>query len=383
MKNKRTPVYFLGCALLMLLAVTAFLPVLHAQMGTPRRHVESRLLLIFDTSSAMKKRLPEEERGIKRLFALTLSSQLQPGDTIGVWTFDENLRAGEFPLQYWRPEDINTISSNILTFIEKHHYGKTTSFQKLMPVLYSVMNSSPRLTTLIFCDGETPIKGTPVDASINDIFKKNEALMRKDREPYVLVFRTQSGNYVGSTINTASSINVPQFPAPPAPPPPPPVIAPAPAPIVPPLIIIGRGSDTNVPPPATIPAPAPAPAAPQRQTPPAPAPVNMAPANSSSLIIKMPPPPPATNTSVSETNAVPATVEAAPTNVAPPPELMNVPSAPAATMQPPKNAGPSRGVLLAITGVIVALAVIVFMVISRGSRRRSSSSLITESLKKK
>jgi hypothetical protein len=380
MKNKRTPVNFLGCALLALLAVTAFLPAGRAQLPPPRPYVENRVLLVFDTSSAMKKRLPEEEKGIKRLFALTLSSQLQDGDSIGVWTFDENLRTGEFPLQRWQAEDIMTISSNILTFVEKHRYSKTTSFEKLMPRLNNVMAGSPRLTTLVFCDGEAPIKGTPVDDSINAIFKKNEGLMRKDREPYVLVFRTQQGNYVGSTINTATSINVPQFPPPPAPAPPPviPPPPPAPVPTVPPLIIIGRGSDTNMPPPASAPAP------PQQQTPPPP-PVNMAPANSSSLIIKMtpPPPPPATNTSVPETNAVPATVEAAPTNVAPPRELMSVPSAPAATMQPPKNAGPSRGVVLAIAGAILVLAVIVFIVISHGSRSRNSSSLITESLKKK
>ncbi|HSY43110.1 MAG TPA: hypothetical protein VK811_04320, partial [Candidatus Acidoferrum sp.] len=295
---KKTLAGLLTRALMALLAVTTFLPALRAQ--TSERHVKNRVLLIFDTSSAMKKRLPEEEKGIQKLFALNFSSELQPGDTIGVWTFDQNLRAGEFPLQYWQTGEINTISSNIVTFVEKHHYSKTTNFQKLMPMLYDVMNSSPRLTTLIFCDGEAPIKGTPVDNSINIDFKNNEAVMRKGREPYVLVFLTQSGNYVGSTISTANSINMPQFPLPPAPPPPVVEAPPAPEPTVPPLIIIGRGSDTNVPPPAP----------PQEQTlPPAPAPAG------SSLIIKMPPPSPATNTSIPETNAVPATAEAAPTNV--------------------------------------------------------------------
>jgi hypothetical protein len=374
MRINKSVVSFLGYALVALLVVTAFLPALRAQSS--RRHVENRVLLIFDTSSAMKKREPAMERGIKRLFALTFSSQLHDGDTIGVWTFDQNLRTGEFPLQYWQSGEINTISSNIVTFVEKHHYSKTTSFQKLMPMLYSIMNSSPRLTTLIFCDGEAPIKGTPVDNSINGDFKNNETVMRKDREPYVLVFLTQSGNYVSSTISTADSINVPQFPLPPAPPPPPPVTAPAPMPPVPPLIVIGRGSDTNVPPPVPTPAPAP----PQQQTPPpSPAPAG------SSLIIKMsPPPPPATNTSILETNAVPATVEAAPTNVAPPPEVMSAPPvtnfmATATATETPE----SRGEFIAIVVGIVIIVGVGSYLISRGSRRRNSSSLITESLKKK
>ena len=359
-------------AMLALLAVTVFLPALRAQ--TSERHVKNRVLLIFDTSSAMKKRLPEEEKGIQKLFALNFSSELQPGDTIGVWTFDQNLRAGEFPLQYWQTGEINTISSNIVTFVEKHHYSKTTSFQKLMPRLYDVMNSSPRLTTLIFCDGEAPIKGTPVDNSINADFKNNEAAMRKDREPYVLVFLTQSGNYVGSTISTADSINMPQFPLPPAPPAPVVEAPPMPEPTVPPLIIIGRGSDTNVP----LPAPPPAP--PQEQTPPPPAP---APAGSS-LIIKMPPPPPATNTSIRETNVVPATAEAAPTNVAPPPEVMSPPPVTNFTASATATGTTvSPGVLIAIAVGILVLVGVVGSMISRGSRRRNSSSLITESLKKK
>jgi hypothetical protein len=355
---------FIIKVLVALLAVTAFLPASRAQSS--RRHVENRVLLIFDTSSAMKKRLPEEERGIQKLFALTFSSQLQRGDTIGVWTFDQNLRTGEFPLQYWRPEDISTISSNVITLIEKHHYSKTTSFEKLMPMLYGVMGSSPRLTTIIFCDGEAPIKGTPVDFSINGDFKNNEAAMRKDREPYVLVFLTQSGSYVGSTISTAESINMPQFPLPPAPPPPPYIPPPAPEPTVPPLIIIGRGSDTNVPPPAPAPS--------QQQTP------LPAPASSSSLIIVMPPPHPAVKTnSVPETNTIPVTFEAAPTNAAPPPP----PSPPPAPVATATATAISPGVLIAIVvGVLIMVGMVGYM-ISRSARRRSSSSLITESLKKK
>jgi hypothetical protein len=360
----------LAC-LLALLVATTFLPASRAQTSQPRQRVENRVLLIFDTSSAMKKRVPDEVRGIKRLFALTLSSQLQRGDTIGVWTFDQNLRTGEFPLQYWQPEDINTICSNVITFVENHHYSKTTSYEKLMPKLISVMESSPRLTTLIFCDGETPIKGTPVDNSINGIFQKNKSLMRKDREPYVLVFRTQFGKDVGSTINTAVTINVPQFPLPPAPPPPPviPPPSPMPASTVPPLIIIGRGAGTTVPPPAPAPAQAP------------PAPVATSSASPGSLVVIMHPAHPATNTPAPETNAV----EAAPTNVAPPPEVMSQPPVPPATATTETaTATPiSTGGLIAIAvGVLVIVGVGGYVLSCRG-RRRNSTSLITESLKKK
>jgi hypothetical protein len=404
MKNKLRLAGFWVNALVALLAVTVFLPALRAKLPPttqaspstqlpistlpstqvsgstlrPPPRMENRILLVFDTAADMKKRLPDEKKGILKLFAITLGAELQDGDTIGVWTFDEDLRMGELPLQRWRAEDINIISSNIIKLVEKHRYSKTTSFDKLIPMLNRVMAGSPRLTTLVFCDGEAPVKGTPVDDAINAIFKKNEGLMRKDREPYVLVFRTQSGNYVGSTINTAISINVPQFPLPPAPPPPPPlpVVQPTPAveSTVPPLIVIGRVVETNLPPPAQAPAPV------QEQTPPSPpmATTKATPASAASLVVIMTPAHSATNAVVPETNPIPVAVTAPPPEVMGPPPVTNFTATTTATATP---AG--RGVMIAIAGGILIIVCVGGYMISRRSRRRNSSSLITESLKKK
>ena len=116
---------------------------------------------------------------------------------------------------------------------------------------------------LIFCDGEDEIKGTPYDASINQVFQQRQAAQKKARQPFVIVLRTQHGQYIGCTMNfPPGMVNVPEFPPLPAPPPPPAAVtAPPPAPAVappptgPPLIIIGQNVETNWPP-----APAPFPA---------------------------------------------------------------------------------------------------------------------------
>ncbi len=105
----------------------------------PRRRSRRRaawtavFCLIFDTSSAMKARVPATQYAVERLFFSMMNGQLQSGDTIGVWTFDRKLRKGEFPLQGWLPQNAAMIASSITNFVRHQRYSKSTRFDVLMP----------------------------------------------------------------------------------------------------------------------------------------------------------------------------------------------------------------------------------------------------------
>ena len=58
-----------------------------------------RYLFIFDTSSSMKKRLPAVKKTLTSMLATSMGGQLHTGDTIGVWTFNQDLYPGDVPLQ--------------------------------------------------------------------------------------------------------------------------------------------------------------------------------------------------------------------------------------------------------------------------------------------
>src|SRR5690348_8430195 len=68
-------------------------------------YVESRFLFIFSTSAEMKNRVPATQAEINQLLGLSMDGALHSGDSIGVWAFDETLRAGQFPLITWQPEN--------------------------------------------------------------------------------------------------------------------------------------------------------------------------------------------------------------------------------------------------------------------------------------
>jgi len=392
---------FLWRAPVVLALFAGFIPIPASHAQTAPQNNDSRYLLIFDTSAEMKKRLPAVQTEVNQLMATSLSGQLRPGNSLGVWTFDKDLHAGQFPLEHWNPDDAVAVASSINKFIGRQRYANGTRFTALQPQLDQVIQSSGRLTVLIFCDGEDEIKWTPYDDGINQIFQQRLAEQKKTRQPFVLVFRTQLGKYAGCTMNfPPGMVNVPEFPplpAPlvpvssqPAPPPPAPVIKP---PIGAPLMIIGTKVVTNWPT-ATPPAPVtPTNPAPVIQSNPATIPSaetitptnpvalgNMitppAPTNPQPAIQSNPAPVPSANSS-EPANSTPAT----PTNLVPIVRANQMPTT-NAVAQSPENSDPAHKNAFVIGAVLLTVAVVLVVLAVFRGRRADRNSLITRSMRK-
>jgi len=357
----------LRCALLLalLLPAGAF-----AQPKGP-----ARWLLVFDLSPAMKKRLPATEAVLKNFFATGAGGRLQAGDNIGVWTCDQKLHAGQFPLAVWEPQQSGTLATNLAAFLESRAYAGGSRLAALQPLLGNVIADSERLTVIIFCDGESEISGTPYDRGIGQNFLDGRAERKKSQQPFVVLIRTLSGKYIGCTVNfPPGDINLPMFlaPAPPAPdtnpPPAPRIVAPVkPAPVVvPDLIINGStvGGTASPPPQASLPVTSPPPVAPPKVVPalvsnpvPAPAPVAVKTSPPAANPVAVPPP----------TNP-PAAMVSAPTNAANTTANIND-----GTDQPTRH--------LVLIGVgLLAVAVVVVLVLVFRPGRRPQTSLISSSM---
>jgi hypothetical protein len=318
-----------------------------ADVEPPEQTVENRLLLVFDTSSAMKKCLPVTRAAVNGLFLSALDGQLQAGDTIGVWTFGAGTSVGRFPLQTWRPEAAATIASNINVFVEWQHFGNTTKFERLMPLVSNLVQDSERLTVLIFCDGNGQFSGTPYDVAINNLFAKNHSAAQQAKQPFVIVLRSQRGQFVGCQISSPPSpITFPGFPPLPRPPSPAPTNVPSLIPTnlpppLPPLIIVGTTVGTNLPPP---PEPEPAP-----------------------KIIPTNPPVAVSTNATNLISAAPVNpVVVSRTNAVAPPEKSDAGKKPLIV----------GGTLLAVAGVLIALVVF-------RARKPARGSLITRSMNQK
>jgi hypothetical protein len=328
-----------------LLAGTFLAPALRAQPAAQK--VDNRFLLIFEISSDMKQRLPAVQEALNTLLATSANGQLHLGDSIGVWTFNQDLHAGQFPLQHWEPENAALIASNITKFVSKQHYSKKAGFDALQPVLNQVVQDSERLTVLIFCDGKGEIHGTPYDPGINQVFQQRQSERQKKRLPIVVGLRSQRGQYVGCAVSfPPQSVSLPEFPPlPEVAPAPPDASAPASLPqsSVPSLIIIGTTITNHVPPPQPKPAPANPP--PMTVTPP-PMTVTSTPAPAVANEVR-----PSDVVPLVQTSAVPAQ-----------PNITPAPLMPAkAAMPPPESPAIGRKGALAIGVAFLAGGLVVFM----------------------
>jgi hypothetical protein len=273
---------------------------------------QQRWLLIFGTSSAMKKRLPAVEDEVKTLFGTDFGGKISPGDSIAVWTVGDKLNAGEYPLLDWAPESAAAQTTNLIAYLRGQSYSGSANLAALQPVLGQVVANSDRLTILIFCDGTEQMKGSPFDDGINDSLRQTAAERKKSQQPVLIVMRSREGKYTGAMVNFPPvPVNLPAFPQSPATnvvaraaaiaSNPPPVVAAAPAA----LVIIGTHVSTN---PADL-----------TNTPPVvvePAPVVVPKTNLP--VVAMTPPVVKTNLPAPATNAIAAVVQSPVTNPVPP-----------------------------------------------------------------
>ncbi len=214
-----------------------------------------RWLLIFDTSIAMERCLPATTTELQNLFFGNMNGELTAGDSIGVWTFDQKLTMGKFPLVEWQPQQASETTSSLVTFLDYDRYYGKTHFASITPALREVIAQSRRLTILLFCDGRDKLKLTPCDDGINRAFNAVQPKRQKDKVPFVVVIRTQNGHFVGATVNLPpGKVDLPVFPPLPAPATPraaTPVASAQQAdntpaqPSVPPLVIVGTNVITN------------------------------------------------------------------------------------------------------------------------------------------
>lgn len=196
---------------------------LAAQSPVPRTNappprVAERFLLIVDTSAAMQKRAANVEQMVGDLFRAGMGNQLHGGDTIGVWTYNENLQTGEFPLQRWSPQTGTAVANGIVFFLKSKKYEKKSRLAPVMAQLKNVVADSAKLTVLLISAGEDALTGTPYDAQIAAAYRLNAADQRKQQMPFLTVLRTMKGKFVGFTVNTPPwPVEFPVFPVEPKP----------------------------------------------------------------------------------------------------------------------------------------------------------------------
>jgi hypothetical protein len=233
--------------IVLLFFVFSWLPGLNAQTNAPAPAARSnRYLLIVETSRSMQRRSEGVFQAIHALLASSLGGQIRNGDTLGVWTYNEELSAGKLTLQRWSVDAPKTVTSRVIAFVKEQKFEKQGRFEKVLPTLGRIMKNSELITVLLISDG-TEVHGTGFDDRINEVFKTWRAQQQDARMPFVTVMRAYKGKLTDCLVNPAPwVVELPPLPlgwqAAKVPSKPPATVSskPATSPTLPPLVITGK-----------------------------------------------------------------------------------------------------------------------------------------------
>ncbi len=256
--------WFAGLLVMSALAFTPT-PGLSAQTPAPAPLSSNRFLFVVDISAPMRKHTAAIVGVVKDILGSSASGQLHDGDSIGVWTFNEDVYTGNLPLQTWTAEDNEEITLRIGEFLRQQDFGKKSSLEYAMTAVDKVVNVSDIITVFIISSGAGPIRGTPFDREINAQYIQCLRDMGKKPMPLVTVLQGSRGKFIRSTVNALPwPVVIPELPIPlkiagetPAKP------AAAPVQRAPSMILVGTNAMATPSPPPVQPASATAQAPPQ------------------------------------------------------------------------------------------------------------------------
>lgn len=159
-----------------------------------------RFLFLVDTSASMRGRVTGLVQTLESLLASDLDGRLRSGDTLGLWTFNESVYAGRFPLQTWSPAQRAVVTSNMVEFIRQQRYERRTDLDKALARAFPLVRDSPAITLILFTDGDEMMRGTPFDDAINAVFRESRRTQSRARMPFVTVLRAEGGRLVNHVV---------------------------------------------------------------------------------------------------------------------------------------------------------------------------------------
>lgn len=184
------------------------------------RGAEKRVLFIVETSKETKNLAEAERKLVGALIGTGLGGLLEANDTLGVWTFDETLHVGKFPMQRWTPEGTGQVLLRTQDFLKMQTYAKSGRIETVWRPLHAVIQDSPAIMIVLVMSGKQPVSGTPFDEEINSHLKTAYREYQKKKTPAVVVLSATSGKILRYSVNPAiGDVRIPVLTLPTNPPP--------------------------------------------------------------------------------------------------------------------------------------------------------------------
>ncbi|HUR45633.1 MAG TPA: hypothetical protein VMZ27_07140 [Candidatus Saccharimonadales bacterium] len=171
----------------------------------------AKFLLVVDTSTAMKR---FDHAGRQTVFDFIFSgasTQMHSGDTFGLWTFNDQVSAGAFPMQVWTPDSNLNLATAAGLFLKGQHYEGNARADKAIEKALALVKSVKDLNIFIVTSGDSSLGNSDIEKGIKDVYQAKSLDARKRNLPVVLWISAWKGEVVN--VQVAISGEAVQFPA--------------------------------------------------------------------------------------------------------------------------------------------------------------------------
>jgi hypothetical protein len=176
-----------------------------APANAPKKPAPSgnRFLFVVETSAAMNRL---EHGGRQAVFDLIYSGfegRMRKGDTYGIWTFNQNVYAGVYPMQVWDGQRNLEHASAVGRFLKGQKYEKEPNLTNVIKYLQVVVRTVKDVNVFLVTDGAGAIVGTPFDETINASYRTNRVQVREAKRPLVTTLTARNGQFTGAYVSLA------------------------------------------------------------------------------------------------------------------------------------------------------------------------------------
>jgi len=195
--------------------------------ATPPPH-GNRFLFVVETSTGTARLDHGGRQAVVDMIYTGLDGQMREGDTFAVWNFNEQVFAGIYPMQVWKPDDTELASSAGL-FLKSCPYDKKGRYELAIKEVAGLVRGIQNVNVFVLSD---PASRPPADylgSGFSSTFATEARKARSKKQPVITAIVARNGAISNIIVKVGGDpIKLPAYATPPHPKPVPAPIAKAP-----------------------------------------------------------------------------------------------------------------------------------------------------------
>ena len=162
-----------------------------------------RFLFVVKTSSSMRRIETATRQAVFDMIFTGLNGYMRSGDSLGLWTFNEETQAGEFPMQVWEAESPMDAATRAASHLRAQRYSGDADTAALILKLQSVIGAVRNVTIFIVMDAGTKFEGTPFDEAVNSTIQQQAREQARARKPFITALVAREGKIADAFVTIA------------------------------------------------------------------------------------------------------------------------------------------------------------------------------------